>query len=245
MGKSRWGRGGAPYPGALSGSSGRHPGSCSVLSWPWLAHRTAGSLSPVESGGGRAGHFRDTREEESDPRGRRSHKAPRGGGSLGRKEPGVGYQGCTFFRKKFLPDFLSPLLVRTPRWRMYRLMALTTAALWGGDGRRHLLPPRLSFCSIPTPAPQPPSAECLSPGERAGSRGWSQNAQAPSPSSLWPRKPNGPPASLLPSPLFLIGRDGVSVRRRKKLVTNPLSLGSFITQHKCPGCPSLQSRDRE
>lgn len=157
----------------------------------------------------------------------------------------MGYQGCTFFRKKFLPDFLSPLLVRTPRWRMYRLMALTTAALWGGDGRRHLLPPRLSFCSIPTPAPQPPSAECLSPGERAGSRGWSQNAQAPSPSSLWPRKPNGPPASLLPSPLFLIGRDGVSVRRRKKLVTNPLSLGSFITQHKCPGCPSLQSRDRE
>ena len=46
----------------------------------------------------------------------------------------MGAQGSTFFRKKFLPDFLSPLLVRTPRCRMYRLMALTTAALWGGDG---------------------------------------------------------------------------------------------------------------
>lgn len=36
-------------------------------------------------------------------------------GSLGRKGPGLGTQGSTFFRKKFLPDFLSPLFVRTPR----------------------------------------------------------------------------------------------------------------------------------
>ena len=64
--------------------------------------------------------------------GGQSHGAPQE--SLGRKGPGLSAQGSTFFRKKFLPDFLSPLLVRTPRWRMYRLMALTTAALWEGDG---------------------------------------------------------------------------------------------------------------
>lgn len=49
------------------------------------------------------------------------------------REEGARLNLSTFFRKKFLPDFLSPLLVRTPRWRIYRLMAVTTAALREGD----------------------------------------------------------------------------------------------------------------
>lgn len=67
----------------------------------------------------------------SQPPGAQSREASQG--SLGRKGPSLGTQESTFFRKKFLPDFLSPLLVRTPRWRMYRLMALTTAALGMGQ----------------------------------------------------------------------------------------------------------------
>lgn len=91
-------------------------------------------------------------------------------------------RGSTFFRKKFLPGFLSPLLVRTPRWRMYRLMALTTAALWGEADQGPemctdactpmavgaLLSPKPSPPhSLPTPAPQLVPAECLRKGERA------------------------------------------------------------------------------
>lgn len=101
-------------------------------------------------------------------------------------------RGSTFFRKKFLPDFLSPLLVRTPRWRMYRLMALTTAALWGGVSQgpemradTHtpmamgaLLSPKPSpLHSLPTPAPQPVPGECLRKAESAPEDG----APIPSP----------------------------------------------------------------
>lgn len=89
-------------------------------------------------------------------------------------------QGSTFFRKKFLPDFLSPLLVRTPRCRMYMLMALTTAALWGGDGdgegtvRAHGLTRRLPrtqgpHCPYSFPSasfPPPPHISCWASEQR-------------------------------------------------------------------------------
>ena len=97
--------------------------------------------------------------------------------SLGEKGPGLRTQGSTFFRKKFLPDFLSPLLVRTPRWRMYRLMALTTAALWGGHGRDtirgrvHRSPTAFPPHSLPTLTPHPLPAACLRKGERAPGTG--------------------------------------------------------------------------
>lgn len=76
----------------------------------------------------------ETPTKQNQTPGAQSDGAPQG--PLGEERARFGRsKGNTFFRKKFLPDFLSPLLVRTPRWRMYRLMALTTAALWGGDGK--------------------------------------------------------------------------------------------------------------
>lgn len=176
MGKSGRGQGWAPHPGSLPGSSGRHPGSCSGLSWSWSVHLTAGSLSSGEGvGGGGAGHFWTDVNRGLKPQGRRGFPGGREGRpSLGRRRPGLVAQGSTFFRKKFLPDFLSPLLVRTPRCRMYRLMALTTAALWGGDseGARTDIqapkdagtPPPLQLPLHPlhTPTPQPLLAEHLS-----------------------------------------------------------------------------------
>ena len=64
------------------------------------------------------------------------------------------------------------------------------------------------------------------------------------PPSLGPVTPNSPPPSLLPSPLLLIVRDGVPVRRRKKSVTNVLSLGPLTTQHNRSLSPSKRGWGR-
>lgn len=126
-------------------------------------------------GGRRSWAFLDRCQQRAQTSGaQRLPSGREGRPSLGRRRPGLGAQGSTFFRKKFLPDFLSPLLVRTPRCRMYRLMALTTAALWGGDseGARTDMqapkdagtPPPLQLPLHPlhTPTPQPLLAEHLS-----------------------------------------------------------------------------------
>lgn len=58
-GEAVWGsqgrRGWAPHPGALPGSIGQRPGSCSGLSWSWWAHLTAGFPSPARGRGGQRG----------------------------------------------------------------------------------------------------------------------------------------------------------------------------------------------
>lgn len=117
--------------------------------------------------------------------------------SLERKGPALGTQGSTFFRKKFLPDFLSPLLDRTPRWRMYRLMALTTAALWGGVGDDPGTDSTLLPHSFPLPIhfpPQPHTTSCSVAEERGeGSKGQGEG------SCSTPRTPAAPTPTSPPS----------------------------------------------
>lgn len=212
---------------ALPGSSEQDLRYCSALSLSWGARLTADSPSPVGKRQKGRLSLPNGHEAESDCR----HPGSRPPQGILR-EHRARLDLSTFFRKKFLPDFLSPLLVRTPRWRIYRLIAVTTAALRGGDSevRAPEADPQQHTMSAMTKTQSPQPVNHVLLEERRGSQ--SQEQGCCSREATVPLSPGHTPffhSTLYSSHLFSSSVEMVCLQR-KKFTMKPQNLASLATE---------------